>query len=181
QQGLPEVMRRAKKKDIGIIAMKTLMGARLNDMREYEKDGATFSQAAFRWTLSNDWVDALVISMTSAENIDEFLGASGATSVARADLDLLERYAGLNGQTYCRHACNDCQGACPFGVQISDVLRTRMYATDYQDVAFARDEYAAIAVNASACLSCSGAPCQNACTHGIDIAAFCAPTHSMLA
>ena len=80
-----------------------------------------------------------------------------------------------------RDACNDCEGACPYGVPIADVLRTRMYATDYGDVAFARDEYAALATNAAACVACSGEPCRDACTHGLDIAGLCAPAHRMLA
>ncbi len=66
----------------------------------------------------------------------------------------------LNGASYCRHACNDCEGACPFGVPIADVLRTRMYATDYGDVAFARREYAALDGSPEACLSCTGQPCR---------------------
>ena len=119
--------------------------------------------------------------MTSSENIDEFLGASGAAELAVGDLELLGRYAIANGMTYCRHACDDCAGACPFGVQISDVLRTRMYATDYEDLAFARAEYAMLRTNALACLSCSGEPCQSACTHGIAINQLCGPTHNMLA
>ena len=183
--GLPGVLARAKEKDIGVVAMKTLMGARLNDMRPYETGGATFAQAAFRWTLSSENVDALVISMTSEEQIDEFLGASGAgpdrASVSHADLGLLKRYAALNGTTWCRQACNDCEGACPYDVPIADVLRTRMYATDYQDVAFARSEYAELKVSAAACLSCSGEPCRSACTHGLAIDTLCAPTHRMLA
>ena len=39
------VLDKAKAKDVGVIAMKTLMGARLNDMRPYEQDGSTFAQA----------------------------------------------------------------------------------------------------------------------------------------
>ena len=65
QPDLPRVLRQAKAKGVGVIAMKTLMGARLNDMRPFEKDGATFAQAAFRWVLSNPDVDALIISMTT--------------------------------------------------------------------------------------------------------------------
>lgn len=179
--GLPGVLARAKAKNIGVVAMKTLMGARLNDMRAYESAGATFSQAAFRWTLSNPDVDGLVISMTSTADIDEFLGASGGTTVGQRELDLLRGYARLNGTSYCRQACNDCEGACPYGVPIADVLRTRMYATDYRDTEFARDEYAALEVRADACLGCSGEPCRSACTHGLDISAFCAATHRMLA
>ncbi len=180
QPDLPRVLARAKARKVGVVAMKTLMGARLNDLRPFETGGATFAQAAFRWVLSNDDVDALIISMTSTADIDEYLGASGARELAAGDLDLLVRYAALNGATYCRHACDDCSGACPYGVQIADVLRTRMYATDYGDIPFAREEYARIDTNAAACLSCSGAPCRDACTHGIPIAAACAPTHRML-
>ena len=55
-----------------------------------------------------------------------------------------------------------------------------MYATDYQDIAFARSEYAQLTTDASACLGCSGAPCQNACPNGIEIDKLCAPTHRML-
>ena len=181
QPDLPRVLKKAKSKNVGVVTMKTLMGARLNDMRPYETGGATFAQAAFRWTLSNADVDAVVISMTSHEQIDEYLGASGATSLAHGDFDLLKRYAHLNGASYCRHACNDCEGACPYGVPIADVLRTRMYATDYADVPFARREYAAIDGSAAACLSCTGEPCRNACTHGLSIDQLCGPTHRMLA
>jgi hypothetical protein len=60
-----------------VIAMKTLRGARLNDLRAYEREGGTFAQAAFRWVLSRPHVDALIVSMTSPEQIDEYLGASG--------------------------------------------------------------------------------------------------------
>jgi predicted aldo/keto reductase-like oxidoreductase len=181
QPDLPRVLSKAKTKDVGVVAMKTLMGARLNDLRPYEAGSATFAQAAFRWVLSNRDVDALVISMKSKADIDEYLGASGAGELASGDMELLIRYAALNGASYCRHACNDCAGTCPHDVQISDVLRTRMYAVDYGDLAFARDEYGKLAVNAGACLSCSGEPCSGACTHGISISDFCAGTHPMLA
>jgi predicted aldo/keto reductase-like oxidoreductase len=181
QTGLPAALSRAKARNMGVVAMKTLMGARLNDMRPFEQDGATFSQAAFRWTLSNPDVDGLIVSMTGIDQIDEYLGASGGRTVSGSDLRLLKQYAALNGTAYCRQACNDCDGACPYGVPIADVLRTRMYAVDYEDLAFARDEYAALEGSAEACLTCSGEPCRSACSHGLDIAAWCAPTHRMLA
>ena len=180
QPRLPSQLAKAKAKDIGVVAMKTLMGARLNDMRPYEHHGATFAQAAFRWTLANDRVDALIISMTNPQNIDEFLGASGAQQLANGDLALLQRYAHLNGHSYCRQACNECAGACPYGVPIADILRTRMYATDYQDLEFARREYAQLGNNADACVGCSGEPCRDACSHGLPVAELCAPTHRML-
>ena len=173
-------MEKAKKKNIGVIAMKVLRGAKLNDMRPFEKDGATYAQAAFKWVQKMPDVDASIVSMTSSARIDEFLGASGEKALSQQDFELLEHYARLTNMSYCRHACNDCSGACPYGVEISDVLRTRMYAVDYADVSFAKDEYKLIANNANACLSCDGSPCQSACSHGIDIARLCGPTHVML-
>ena len=178
---LPQTLKRAKAKGIGVVAMKTLMGARLNDMRPYEQGGATYSQAAFRWTLSNPNVDSLIISMTSKERIDEFLGGSGWQKASRRDLPILRKYARLNGASYCRHACNDCEGACPQHVPIADVLRTRMYAKDYEDVTFARAEYALLGAGASACLACAHQSCAGACTHGLPIEKMTAPTHRMLA
>jgi uncharacterized protein len=181
QPGLPLVLRQAKAKGVGVIAMKTLMGARLNDMYPFEKGGATFAQAAFRWVLSNPDVDALIVSMTSPARIDEYLGASGWRSAARDDLPLLQRYAQMHGDSYCRHACHDCENACPYDVPIAEVLRTRMYAQDYGDLKMARSEYARLGAGASACLTCAHQVCAGACTHGLAINTLLAPMHRMLA
>ena len=181
QQDLPRVLAKGKAKNVGVTVMKTLRGARLNDMRPYETGDATFAQAALRWVLANPHVDAAVITMNSIETVQEYLGASGWQQLAAGDMPLLQRYAVLNRESYCEHVCNDCEGACPYNVPIADVMRTRMYAVDYQDVTFARDEYALLKLNAAACLSCDGQPCATACTHGIPIAELCAPTHRLLA
>jgi predicted aldo/keto reductase-like oxidoreductase len=181
QPELPRIMEKAKQHGVGVVVMKTLMGARLNDMRPYESGGATFSQAAFRWVLSNKNVDALIVSMTSQQMIDEYLGASGTRVTAAADLSLLNRYATLNGDSQCRPACNECANACPYGVPIADVMRTRMYARDYGDMRFARTEYAMLSSNAAACLTCEAKPCAGACPHGIATDVLLEPTHRMLA
>jgi uncharacterized protein len=180
QPDLPRVLQKAKAKGVGVVAMKTLMGARHNDMRPFERGGATFSQAAFRWVLSNRNVDALIVSMTSRDVIDEYLGASGSQAAAGDDLPLLRRYAQMNATSYCRHGCGACLSACPQGVPIGDVLRARMYAVDYGDLALARSEYAMLSAGAAPCLSCSGQPCQGACPHGLPIERFVVPTHRML-
>ena len=180
QEALPKAISRAKDMDVGVIAMKTLMGARLNDMRPYEQDGSTYSQAAFKWVLSNDEVDALVITMKTTEDIDEFLVASGSSQLSRIEDQLLKQYAKLNGMSYCKQVCNSCEGSCPAQVPIADVMRTRMYAIDYKDIELAKDEYALLKSDATSCLTCSGEPCKNACPKGVDISKWCAPTHKML-
>jgi predicted aldo/keto reductase-like oxidoreductase len=181
QPDLPRVLAKAHAKGVGVVAMKTLMGARLNDMRPWEVGDATFAQAAFRWVLSNPDVDALIVSMTSREQIDEYLGASGWERPKAADLPLLGGYLARNGGDYCRHACGACESACPAGVPVGEVLRTRMYARDYGDVDLARREYAALGTNAAACLSCTARPCAGACPHGLAPETLGAETHRLLA
>ena len=158
QPDLPRALQKARAKGVGVVAMKTLMGARLNDMRPFERGGATFSQAALRWVLASKYADALIISMASAESIDEYLGASGWQSTASEDIPLLRRYVSMNGASQCRYGCQDCLGACPYGVPIGEVLRTRMYALDYGDARLARDEYALLAGGAGPCLTCAAKP-----------------------
>ena len=172
QTGLSRVFDRAREKGVGVLAMKTLMGARLNDMRPYEANGATFAQAAFRWVLSGSHVDGLVVSMTDTALIDEYVAASGDVEVSAQDLGLLGRYAELQGPRYCRPGCGACAESCPAGVEISEVLRTRMYEVDYRDPVLARADYAGLGAGAAACLACDGAPCLGACPAGIPVAAF---------
>ena len=181
QPDLPRVLQKAKAKGVGVVVMKTLMGARLNDMRPFERGGATFAQAAFRWVLSNPNVDALIVSMTSAELVDEYLGASGGQAAAADDLPLLARYAHRYGSSSCRHGCGDCLDSCPAGVDIGEVLRARMYAVDYGDPVLARDEYARLGPGAAPCLTCAARPCASACAHGVPLARLLAPTHRLLA
>jgi succinate dehydrogenase/fumarate reductase-like Fe-S protein len=61
------------------------------------------------------------------------------------------------------------------------VLRARMYAVDYGDLALARAEYARLGDGAVPCLTCTAQPCWQACPHGVPIARLVAPTHRMLA
>ena len=172
QPELPRLLEKAKEKDVGVLAMKTLMGARLNDMRPYEKPGSTFSQAAFRWVLSDPNVDALLISMSGREDIDEYVAASGTTGNTAYDRQLLERYAFMRSGQYCQPGCNACADACPSKVEIAEVLRTRMYDVDYGDRALARDEYAALGPAASACIDCETRDCMGSCPIGVPIAEF---------
>jgi predicted aldo/keto reductase-like oxidoreductase len=168
QPELPRVLRKARAAGVGVVAMKTLRGGRLNDMRPYEGAGATFAQAAFRWIFSTGLADALVVTMKRTDQVDEYLGASGWTGPHPADAALLRRYARRNERTQCRYGCGDCASACPAGVSIPDVLRARMYAVDYGEPSLARAALAEVG-GAAACLTCDGTPCATACPHGVAI------------
>lgn len=180
QPDIPRVLEKARRKDVGVLAMKTLMGGRMNDLRRFERTGGSFAQAALRWVLASPNVDAALISMTSTQEIDEYLGASGEARVSALDLDLLAGYAEARVGSYCLPGCAACAESCPAGVPIAEVLRTRMYAVDYADPVLARGEYAALEANAGACLSCTGQPCLGACPAKVPIAAFTRQAAAML-
>jgi predicted aldo/keto reductase-like oxidoreductase len=181
QPELPRLLARAKEKGVGVVAMKTLRGARLNDMRPYEGGGATFAQAAFRWVLSGPHVDALVVTMRSREMVDEYLGASGYAAPRGEDIALLTRYEALNGSTQCRYGCDACASSCIAGVPIADVLRARMYARDYGDLELGRRDYAKLGGGAAPCIGCGIRSCAGACPHGVAIEELVAPAHRLLA
>ena len=100
------------------------------------------------------------------------MAASGDPALRGEDLELLKRYASLQDRRYCRHGCNVCEGACPEGVEIAEVLRTRMYDVDYGDPALAVEDYAKLGQPASACLRCVHQACLGSCPYGIPIPEF---------
>jgi predicted aldo/keto reductase-like oxidoreductase len=169
---LPGIFRDAHERGVGVVAMKTLKGARhtaLSDFTPSERE--SFSQAAFKWVLANPDVSGLVVSINSPTQLDEYLWASGQP-LHPGDTALLERYDRLIAGDYCRPGCGECLPACPAGLPIDDVLRFAMYYEDYGHQRVAMEEYARLSAdrNASLCAGC-GAPCQAACPHGLAIGA----------
>ena len=167
---LTTIFRDAKAKGVGVVAMKTLKGARhsaLSDFTPTERE--SFSQAAFKWVLSNSNVSGLVVTMSRLSQIDEYLHASGQ-ALQSQDVALLEKYDRLITQDYCRPGCGECLSSCPYEVPVNDIFRYAMYYENYGQQRLAMEKYSLIPAsnNASQCLSCS-APCQQACPYEIPI------------
>jgi uncharacterized protein len=166
---LTNIFRDAHARGIGVVAMKTLKGARATVLQDFVEGKQAFSQAAFKWVLSNPHVSGLVVSIRDYDQIDEYLYASGQ-KLTDADVALLEKYDERIANEYCRPGCGNCLDRCPSDVPVNDVFRYAMYAQDYGWPEQARERYARIAVehNASQCASCP-APCEAACPFQISI------------
>ena len=167
---LTNIFHDAKEKGVGVVAMKTLKGAKhtvLSDFTPTERE--SFAQAAFKWVLSNQDVSGLVISINSFTQIDEYLHASGLP-LEQADADLLEKYDRLIAKEYCRPGCDACLSSCPSEMPIDDIFRYAMYYENYGQQRVGMEEYARIPVahNASQCVDCR-APCEHACPFEIPI------------
>lgn len=175
---LAEIVRRAREKDVGIVAMKTLKGAKHHGLEGFRDERDSYAQAAFKWVLANPDVSCLVISFFDPKHLDEYLAASGKALDAK-DLAILDRYDRLAAGTHCRPHCGECLSSCPESLPIHDVLRHRMYAEDYGWPDEARRLYASLERTAAVCSGCS-APCRGACPDGIDIRTRMMGAHRIL-
>jgi len=173
---LPEVMKEAHSRGVGVIAMKTLAGAK--DMNVEEK-GEEFSHAAFKWVLKYPEVSGLIVTMKTAADIELYLKASGGDFTA-ADQDVLDRYARLYGSEYCRTGCGECEGSCALGVEIASVMRYRMYFMDYGMEKRAIESYALLNKNASACSGCVDPGCVGSCPHGLPVKDMLCDAHELM-
>jgi predicted aldo/keto reductase-like oxidoreductase len=166
-QSFGHILEKAKAHDVGIVAMKTLKGAKHTNLARFRDEAGAYSQAAFRWVLSNPNVSCLVISFWKPEHVDEYLAASG-TAVTGGDVALLDRYDHLIAGDYCQPHCGVCLDSCPVGLPINDVLRYRMYFRDYGWEKEGMRLYARLDGGADACVACP-APCTGTCPIGVPI------------
>lgn len=175
---LADIVSRAHAKDMGVVAMKTLKGAKHRGLLEMRPEADSYTQAAFKWVLGNPDVSCLVISFYEPQQVDEYLYASGK-ALAQEDVALLGKYDRLIAGTHCFPHCGDCLDSCPENLPINDVLRYRMYFEDYGDQKEAMRRYARLEKKADVCLGCPG-PCTNACTHGVRVRERMIGAHELL-
>jgi predicted aldo/keto reductase-like oxidoreductase len=176
---LPTVIERARReRDMGVVAMKTLKGAKHRGLENFQEHADAYSQAALKWALSNPAVSCAVISFFEFQHVDEYLRASGQPLVP-SDVALLEAYDRQIAGSYCAPHCGACLGHCPEELPIPDVLRHRMYFEDYGNEKEALRLYGALRKNASVCASCS-APCLGSCPLGLRIQERMSGAHDLL-
>ena len=169
--GLADIVDRAAARDVGVVAMKTLRGSMHHFLDWTPDERDSFTQASFKWVLSNPSVSCLVISLWETGQLDEFLYASGhasGQSLRPGDTAVLERYSELTTESYCRPHCDACVSRCEQALPIHDILRQRMYFDHFGAQKEAMRLYGALDRDASVCADCP-APCTNACPTGVAI------------
>lgn len=173
---VPDVLKEAKKRGVGVVAMKTLAGAK--DM-DFDSKGAAFAPAAFKWVLHHPEVNGLIITIKSVSDLDLYLSASGE-KFTLSDQRVLDRYAQRFGKEYCRTGCNQCEPACPKGVPVATALRYKMYFSDYGMEKHAMESYARLLVNAEPCLSCEEDTCAVGCPYQLPVSSLLKEAHTAL-
>jgi len=155
---------------VGVVAMKVMAGGRGPEavaMREkLASKGGMLS--ALKWTLRNPWVHTTIPSTTDMAQLDENLRAMAEPWTKEDEQKLVARLERIRPD-YCS-MCGQCEGTCPKGVPVADVLRYLTYAEGYGQFALGREQFLALpaAQRDVRCEDC--AECAVRCPNGVQVA-----------
>jgi predicted aldo/keto reductase-like oxidoreductase len=166
----------AHKANVGVVAMKGLAGGVKPTVGSYRvpadklnkltREGAPV--AALKWVLKNPNVDTVIPSIVDNDQLEQNIAAMSAP-FSQSDGNLLAMRLEEIAPFYCR-MCGRCDGQCPKGLPVADVLRFLTYAEGYGQFAMAREHFQALPAKAAAvrCGSCES--CSVQCPHGVQVA-----------
>ena len=148
---------------IGVVAMKVMAGSfKLEDF-DYDRARSILRRsgaplAALKWVLRSPNVDCAIPSMTDQDQLEQNVKAMAAP-FGEADRKLLARQLERIRPLYCR-ACGACEGTCPKGLPVPDLLRYLMYADGYGQFPLGRERFQQLpeglrSVRCGACTTCS--------------------------
>ncbi len=154
----------AADKGVGIIAMKTQGGRRL----QQDSDAEINNQAALKWVLNDENVCTTIPGMTTFEQLDINMGVMNDLTLTKQELRDLQIAASMRGTLFCQN-CRSCVPTCPNNVAVPSLMRAYMYAAGYGNFVQARTTIAELPEKKglNVCRECS--VCSASCRRGIDI------------
>ena len=152
-------------KGVGVIAMKTQGGNRLN-----EKEGVEINhQAALKWVFANPHVCTAIPGMTTFDQMDSNFSVMADLELSEADERELKLASLLPGTYFCQ-SCRECLPTCPERVEIPSLMRAYMYAEAYGNTIQAEETIGTVPNDRGlrVCAECSS--CQARCRRDMPIA-----------
>ena len=171
-QAMAEAVADARKTGTAIVGMKVMAGGfrRVkpgNPLHERLSKAGTML-AALKWVLNDRNVDTTIPSITDMEQLEENLRAM-AENYTDEDRRLLAWQSDEIRPLYCR-MCGACEGKCPKGLPVSDMIRYLSYAEGYGQFPLGRASFLELPeeVRAVRCGDC--ADCVIRCPNGVHVA-----------
>ena len=154
----------AAQNNVGVIAMKTQGGRRLQERGEIEVN----HKAALKWVIEDENVCTTIPGMTTFDQLDMNLSVMNNLALSKSENEELKTAANLKGKLFCQN-CKACIETCPQRVEIPDLMRSYMYAKGYGNYIQARDTLAELPDQKGLreCTNCS--QCTASCRTGINI------------
>ena len=154
---------------LGVVAMKTQAGGRSDEAKaRHEKLTANGGMlAALKWALRTPNVNTTIPSITDMAMLDENIQAMAATFTPADEALLTARLEAIRPD-YCS-MCGECEGTCPKGLPVADVLRYLTYAEGYGQFALGRDNFLAMPreLQDVRCEDCTSCPVR--CSKGVQV------------
>ncbi len=151
-----------KRASVGVVAMKVMAG-RWHGRPEDNPLYSVYKQsngraAAIRWALRDDRVQTTSVRMVDRDQVNENIGAM-AGPFSPEDGRTLSAQLETIRPLYCRE-CGSCDGACPKGLPVSNLVRYAMYAEGYGQFEMGYDRFQHLpeelkTVRCSDCTSCA--------------------------
>jgi uncharacterized protein len=165
--------------NIGLVAMKVMAGGTRGRKPRAEMQRPGAASAALKWVIKNPAIATTIPSSTDMEQLEENVRVM-SDKFSDADQKILTARLEEIRPLYCR-MCGQCDGQCPQGLPVSDVLRYLMYAEGYGQFALGRDRFLALpaGVRSVRCGDCS--ECAIKCPNGVKVAERLALAQQMLA
>lgn len=152
-------------KDVGVVAMKTQGGKRLN-----QKEGVEINhQAALKWVFANPHVCTAIPGMTTFEQMDSNFSVMSDLELSDGEERELKLASLLPGTYFCQ-SCRECVPTCPERVEIPSLMRAYMYAEAYGNTIQAEETIGSLPEDRGlrVCADCTS--CQARCRRDLPIA-----------
>jgi hypothetical protein len=170
--GFPSLLESAAKAGLGVVAMKVMAGG-FRRVRQGDKLYDTLKRegamlAALKWVLKNPNVHTTIPSMTDMDQLDENLKAMTAPFTDKDEKVLAAQLEYIR-PLYCS-MCGKCDGTCPKGVPVADVIRFLSYAEGYGEFSLGRESFLSLPkeVRNVRCSLCT--TCAVQCPNGVRVA-----------
>jgi hypothetical protein len=152
---------------VGLVAMKVMAGGTRGRNPRPQMQRPNAMAAALKWVLKNPAIATTVPSMTDTEQLDQNFQVM-SQSFSEADQQILTARLEEIRPVYCR-MCGQCDGKCPQGLPVADVLRYLMYAEGYGQFPLGREHFLALPAGLTQvrCNQCSACPIR--CPNGVRV------------
>jgi aryl-alcohol dehydrogenase-like predicted oxidoreductase len=155
---------------VGVVAMKVMAGGRGPEAKALmdKRAAAGGMLAALKWTLRKPFVHTTIPSTTDMGQLEENLRAMAEPWNEAVDQPKLAARLEQIRHDYCS-MCGSCEGTCPKGLPVADMLRFLTYAEGYGQFALGRESFLALpaAQRDVRCGDCGA--CPVACPNGVQI------------
>ena len=153
---LKAAVARAAAAGLGIVAMKTMAGAKNINI-----------PAALKWALQDKNVSTAIPGFTDFDQLDVCLNTAANLAYTPDEKTFIAQSATLD-TLYCQQ-CDQCSGQCPQNLPIPDLMRAYMYAHGYRHPGLAKETLADYNIPDNPCANCT--TCTVQCASNFDIAA----------